>query len=87
MAKVGSVGCVGFLVEGASACVLVDEAGSCLLGTSTSGAVFWGVCGLIMILGSLSANGWGCVPVLLVVWHRVSGTVSCWLLSESGSWH
>ena len=32
MAKVGSVGCVGFLVEGTSACVLVDEAGSCLSG-------------------------------------------------------
>ena len=28
MAKVGSVGCVGFLVEGTSACVLVDESGS-----------------------------------------------------------
>ena len=32
MAKVGSVGCAGFLVEGTSACVLVDEAGSCLSG-------------------------------------------------------
>ena len=30
MGKVGSVGCVGFLVEGTGACVLVDEAGSCL---------------------------------------------------------
>ena len=30
--KVGSVGCVGLLVEGTSACVLVDEAGSCLSG-------------------------------------------------------
>ena len=30
--KVGSVGCVGFLVEGTLACVLVDEAGSFLLG-------------------------------------------------------
>ena len=86
MAKVGSVGCVGFLVEGASACVLVDEAGSCLLvGTSMFGGVFWGVCGLIMILGILSANGWGCVPVLLVVWHRVSSTVDCLSLSEAGS--
>ena len=34
-----------------------------LVGRSTSGGVFWGVCGLIMILGSLSANGWGSVPV------------------------
>ena len=58
MAKVGSVGCVGFLVEGTGACVLVDEAGSCLSGRATSGGVFWGVCELSMILGSLSANGW-----------------------------
>ena len=66
--KVGSVGCVSFLVEGTGACVLVDEAGSCLFaGRTTSGGVFWDVCDLIMILGSLSANGWGCVPVLLVV--------------------
>ena len=56
-----------------------------LVGTSTSGGVFWGVCGLIMTLGSLSANGWGCVPVLLVVWHRVSSAVACWSLSEAGS--
>ena len=47
-----------------------------LVGRSTSDGVFWGVFGLIMILGSLSANGWGCVPVLLVVWHRVSNTVA-----------
>ena len=54
-----------------------------LVGRSMSGGVFWGVCGLIMILGSLSANGWGCVPVLLVVWHS---TIACWSLSEAGSW-
>ena len=30
--KFGSVGCVGFLVEGTHACILVDEAGSCLSG-------------------------------------------------------
>ena len=34
-----------------------------------------------MILGSLSASGWGCVPVLLVVWHSMSSTVGCWWLS------
>ena len=56
-----------------------------LVGTSTSGGVFGGVCGLIMILGSLSVNGWGCVPVLLIGWHRVSSTVACWSLSEAGS--
>ena len=32
-----------------------------LVDRSTPGDVFWGVCGLIMILGSLSANRWGCV--------------------------
>ena len=30
MGKVGSVGCVGFLVEGTGVCVLVDKAESCL---------------------------------------------------------
>ena len=56
-----------------------------LLGLSMYGGVFWGVCDLIMILGSLSANGWGCVPVLLVIWYRVSNTVACWSLSGAGS--
>ena len=32
MAKVGSVGCVVFLVEVTSACVVVDEPGSFLFG-------------------------------------------------------
>ena len=57
-----------------------------LVGRSMSGGVFWGVGDLIISLGSLSANGWGCVPVLLVVWHRVSSTVACWSLGEAGSW-
>ena len=56
-----------------------------LMGRTTSGGVFWGVCELCIILGSLSANGWGCVPVLIVVWHRASGTVACWSLSRAGS--
>ena len=56
-----------------------------LVGRTASGGVFWGFCELIMIFGSLSANGWGCVPVLLVVWHGVSSTGACWLLSEAGS--
>ena len=37
-----------------------------LVGRTTS-SVLSGVCDLIMILGSLSANGWGCLPVFLVV--------------------
>ena len=71
-------------MEGTSACVLVDEAGSCLSGGQDH-VQFWGVCELIMILGRISANGWDCVPVFLVVWHRVSCTVACWSLSGPGS--
>ena len=56
-----------------------------LVGRSVSSGVFWGVCDLIMILGSLSANGWVFVPILLVVWHRVSSTVVCCSLSGAGS--
>ena len=56
-----------------------------LVGRTAPSSVFLGVCELIMILGSLSANGWGCVPVLLVVWHGVSSTEGCWLLSGAGS--
>ena len=55
-----------------------------LVGRTASGGVFWGVRDFIMILGSLSDNVWGCVPVLLVVWHSVSSTVACWSLSGAG---
>ena len=57
-----------------------------LVGRSASGGVFLGVCDLIMILGSLSANGSGCASVFIVVWHRVSSTVTCWSLIGAGSW-
>ena len=84
--EVGSVRCVGFLVKGTGACALVDEADlAFLVGWTESSGVFWGVCELIMILGSLFASGWGCVPVLLVVWHGVSSTGACWSLSGAGS--
>ena len=56
-----------------------------LVGRTASGGMFWSVCDLIMILSSLSANGCGGVPVLLVVWHRGSSTVACWSLSGAGS--
>ena len=55
-----------------------------LVGRTASGGVFWGNCDLFIILGSLSANGWGRVPVLLVVWHRLSSIVACWSLSGAG---
>ena len=84
--KVGSVCCVGFLVEGSGASVLVDEAGSCPSGGQDRFCLcVWGFCELIMILGSLSANGCDCVPVLLVVWQRVSNTVACRSLSGAVS--
>ena len=56
-----------------------------LVGRAVSGGVFWGVCELSMILGSLSANGRGCVLVLLVVWHGASSTGACWPLGGPGS--
>ena len=43
MAKVGSMGCVGFLLEGSSACVVVDGAQSCLSGGQVQ--VWWCVLG------------------------------------------
>ena len=45
VAMVGSVGCVSFLVEGTSACVLVGEAGSCLSGEQVH--VWWCVLGCL----------------------------------------
>ena len=42
-----------------------------LMARCMSGGVFWGVCDLIMILGSLSTSGFGCVPLLFVFWHRI----------------
>ena len=56
-----------------------------LVGRTVSGGVFWGVCELIMMLDSLSADGWGCVPVLLVVWHGVFSNGACSSLSAAGS--
>ena len=56
-----------------------------LVGRTESGGVFWGVCKLIIILGSLSANGRGCVSVLVVVLHGASITGACWSLSGAGS--
>ena len=45
-----------------------------LMGRVMSGGVFWGICELGTTLGSLSADGWFCAPVLLVVCHEVSST-------------
>ena len=58
-----------------------------LVGRAVSGGVFWGVCEISMILGSLFSNGWACVPVLLVPWHGSSSTVVSWPLGGGGSQH
>ena len=47
--------------------------------------VFCGVCELSMTFSNLSANGWSCVPVLLVVLHEASCAGVCWPLSGAGS--
>ena len=61
---------VGFLVGWTGACVLVVWLDLVfLVGRAASGGVFcvfFGVCELSMIFGRLSANGWGCVSVLLL---------------------
>ena len=56
-----------------------------LAGRATSSGVFWVFLELRMILGSLSSNGWGCVPVLLVVWHGASSSGACWPFCGAGS--
>ena len=56
-----------------------------LMGRAASGGAFWGICEPSMILGSLCVNEWGCVPVLLVVWHGASSTRACWPLGRAGS--
>ena len=55
-----------------------------LMGRTMSCGVFWGVCDLIMILGTFSANGLSCVPVFLVIGHKVSSTVAFWPLNVAG---
>ena len=55
-----------------------------LEGRVTFSGVFWAICELSMTLGSQSANGWDCVPVLLVVWFAASSTGACWLLGGPG---
>ena len=56
-----------------------------LAGRAMSSGVFLGVCELSMILGSLSGNGRGFVPVLLVGWHGASRTGACCPLGGAGS--
>ena len=83
--EVGFVACVGFLVGGTGTCVLVGWAGSCPSGGQ--GHIQWCVLGvfeLSVTLGSLSANVWVSVSVLLVVCHGASCTRACWVWVELG---
>ena len=52
-----------------------------VVGRAMSSVVFWGVCELSTTLGNLSADGWGCVSVLLVVWPE---TFQHWSLLSAG---
>ena len=52
--------------------------------SAVSSNVFWVVFALGIALGSLSANGQGCVPVLLKNRHQASGPEACWTLG--GVW-
>ena len=81
----GTVACEGFLVGRTCACDLVGGAGSCLSeGQCHESSVFWDVCGLGMVFGSLSASGKSCISVLLMLWHEMLGTGFFWL--SSGAW-
>ena len=85
--EVDSVACVAFLMGGGLVPVFwwVGLDFVPLVGRTASGGVFWGVCELSLSLGSLSVNGWVCVPGLLVVWHGASITGACWPLGGVGS--
>ena len=81
MGEVGLVGCAGFLVEGTGGW-------GCILSFWWAGlhlVVYFGLSVNLMILGSLSANGWGCVPVLLAVLHGESRTGAGWPFDGAGS--
>ena len=79
--------CVSFLVEDLwPALCWVELSLFPLMGRAASGDVFWGICELNTTLGSLSTDGWGCVPVLLVVWCEVFSTGACRQLWRARSW-
>ena len=61
MGEVGLVTCVGFMLGGTSACILVGE--------SEFFSFWWArpckVVYFVVSVGSLTADGWVCVPI----WH------------------
>ena len=57
-----------------------------LMDRAMSGGGFWDVCELTLTLSSVSANGWGFVPVSLLFWHEAASTGACWTFGGAGSW-
>ena len=57
------------------------------MGRAVSDRVFWGVCELSMTLGSLCADEWGCIPILLVVWYEMSSIGACSQFGGASSWY
>ena len=49
-----------------------------LMGRAVTRSLVGSHCELRMTLGSLSADGWGCVPTLLIVWPEASQHWSLW---------
>ena len=50
-----------------------------LVGRAMPRDVSRGGCGLRKSLGSLSVDGWGCIPTLLVVWSEELEPTGCWV--------
>ena len=70
--EVGLGACVGFLVGGTDTCTLVCGSGPCpSCGQRDVKECVWVVFELSATLGSLSADDWGSVPILIVVWLEV----------------
>ena len=74
MGEAGLEVCAGFLVGGVSTCPLVGGAGSLgpPVGKAMSRGMSRGGCGLRKSFDSLSADGWGCIPIQFVVWPEAS---------------
>lgn len=73
MGEVGSWACVGFLVGETGACPWVGGVLYCPSGRHGHvRGVFRGTFGLRLTLGILFADGWVCIPTLLVVQPEAS---------------
>ena len=74
--------CVGFMVEGTFACVLVG-------GGELFSFRWTELCEVMYFrvsVGCLSADGCACVPVLFIVWFKCPVLWSCILFGGARSW-